>query len=56
MTDLEKLRQAFGEAIAPLGNYRRRDAWEYVKALEAQIAKKDAEISQLAEQVMRLEA
>lgn len=48
MTDLDKLRQRFKEAVAGLPNYKRTDAWSYIAALELVIQGKDKEIGRLA--------
>lgn len=45
--DLSTLRQHFQGAIEPLPNYKRRSAWEYVKALEAKVKRLENELEAL---------
>lgn len=43
-TRYAELRQGFVEAIEKLPDYKRANAWEFVKALEARIAAYDEEM------------
>lgn len=50
-TDRDRLRSNFSDAIAPLAQYRRTAAWEYIVALEAEIKDLQDELHEAGEEM-----